>query len=294
MTTVRIGVITAFIVFIGSGAAHAQGGPKGAAPASDKEVARDLAERGFELLEQGDAEKAIVSFRMAERRVHSPVHQLFIARAETKLGRFVEAIETYESIATKKYPASAPRPFQDAQDEAKKELEALKERTPSVKILVSGAPPEQANVSMDGVALKREQIGVARRCNPGKHTIVASAPGAAEVEKTITLAEGMYVQTISLALEAEGVSIPAVVAFSLGGVGLVVGTATGIAYLGQTTSNPTLGAVSLAGFITGGVGIVTGTLVLALSSSDPGPQAKGRPSLYAGIGPSSIQLGGTF
>ena len=158
----------------------------------------------------------------------------------------------------------------------------------------SGAPPEQAKVSMDGVALKREQIGVARRCNPGKHTIVASAPGAAEVEKTITLAEGMYVQTISLALEAEGISIPAVVAFSLGGVGLVVGTATGIAYLGQTTSNPTLGAISLAGFITGGVGIVTGTLVFALSSSEPGPQAKGRPSLYAGIGPSSIQLGGTF
>jgi hypothetical protein len=294
MRTARIAVSVASIVLFGPSLAVAQ------QPATDKEVARDLAERGFELLEQGEAEKAIVSFRMAERRVHSPVHQLFIARAEVRLGRLVEALQTYEGIAVEKIPANAPKPFHDAQEDARKELEALKDRTPSVKIVLAGPAAAQARVTLDGAELKPSEVGVARRVNPGKHTIIVNAPDTAEIEKTLTLAEGAYVQTVELTLEPTGVSIPAVVAFSLGGVGLVVGTATGVAYLGQKTSSPALGAISLAGFITGGVGIVTGTLVVALSSSGssaspaPGAQAKGGPSLYAGVGPSSVFLSGAF
>ena len=272
-------------------------------PVGDKETARALAERGFELLEQGEPEKAIVSFNMAERRFHSPVHQLFIGRAETKLGRFVEAIHTYETLVAEKFPANAPKPFLDAQEEAKKELEALKARTPSIKIVIAGVPPAQAKVMIDEVILPPGEIGVVKRMNPGKHTIVATAPDAGEVEKTVTLAEGTAVHTVELSLETRGVSIPAVVAFSLGGVGLVVGAATGVAYIGKETSNQMLGAISLAGFITGGVGIVTGTLIIALSSSDgepappsasSAPRASRGPALYAGVGPSSIVLGGRF
>ncbi len=270
-------------------------------PVGDKETARALAERGFELLEQGEPEKAIVSFKMAERRFHSPVHQLFIGRAEAKLGRFVEAIHTYETLVAEKFPANAPKPFLDAQEEAKKELEALKARTPSIKIVIAGVPPAQAKVMIDEVVLPPGEVGVVKRMNPGKHTIVATAPDAGEVEKTVTLAEGTAVHTVELSLETRGVSIPAVVAFSLGGVGLVVGAATGVAYIGKETSNQMLGAISLAGFITGGVGIVTGTLVIALSSSDgepappsAAPRASRGPALYAGVGPSSIILGGRF
>jgi hypothetical protein len=268
-------------------------------PVGDKETARALAERGFELLEQGEPEKAIVSFKMAERRFHSPVHQLFIGRAETKLGRFVEAIHTYETLVAEKFPANAPKPFLDAQEEAKKELEALKARTPSIKVVIAGVPPAQAKVMIDEVILPPGEIGVVKRMNPGKHTIVATAPDAGEVEKTVTLAEGTAVHTVELSLETRGVSIPAVVAFSLGGVGLVVGAATGVAYIGKETSNQMLGAISLAGFITGGVGIVTGTLIIALSSSDgepasAAPRASRGPALYAGVGPSSIVLGGRF
>jgi hypothetical protein len=273
-------------------------GAQGAPSAGDKETARALAERGFELLEQGEAEKAIVSFKMAERRFHSPVHQLFLGRAEVKLGRFVEATRTFETVIAEKFPANAPKPFLDAQEEAKKELEALKARTPSIKVVVAGVPAAQAKVTIDGVVVPPGEIGVAKRMNPGKHTIVASAPDAGEIEKTITLAESTAVHTVELTLEPAGVSIPAVLAFSLGGVGLVVGTATGVAYLGKSTSNQTLGAISLAGFITGGVGIVTGTLIIAMSASGgeaapPSTRARA-PALYAGVGPGSIHLGGRF
>lgn len=273
-------------------------GAQGSAPnASDKETARDLAERGFELLEQGEAEKAIVSFRMADRRFHSPVHQLFIGRAEIKLGRFVEATSTFESVIAEKFPPNAPKPFLDAQEEAKKELEALKSRTPSIKVVIAGVPAAQVSVTIDGVALPPGEIGVARRINPGKHTIVASAPDAGEVEKVVTLAESAAVHTIELTLSPGGVSIPAVLAFSLGGVGLVVGAATGVAYIGKSTSNNTLGAISLAGFITGGVGIVTGTLIVTLGSSGGGeaaPKSARAPAFYAGVGPGSILFGGQF
>lgn len=291
MRTLWISVCCASIFLLSSGVAGAQGG----APPTDKETARGLAERGFELLEQGEAEKAIVSFRMAERRYHSPVHQLFIGKAETKLGRFVEAITTFEAVAAEKLPANAPKPFLDAQEEAKKELNALKERTPSIKINVTGVPPAQVKVTIDGVAVAPADIGVPKRINPGKHTIVASAPDASDVEKTVTLAENKQLHTVDLALEpGGGVNIPAVVAFSVGGVGLVVGAATGVAYIGKATSNQTLGAISLAGFITGGVGIVTGTLLVALSSSDSPPQTSRRPALYAGMGFGSVHVGGSF
>lgn len=282
------------LAFLAPSLAGAQGG---ASNAGDKETARDLAERGFELLEQGEAEKAIVSFRMAERRFHSPVHQLFIGRAEIKLGRFVEAAKTFESLIAESFPPNAPKPFLDAQEEAKKELESLKARTPSIKVVVTGVPAAQATVTIDGVALPPGDIGVARRVNPGKHTIVASAPDAGEIEKTVTLPESTAVHTVELTLSPAGVSVPAVLAFSLGGVGLVVGTATGVAYIGKSTSNNTLGAISLAGFITGGVGIVTGTLIIALGSSGGGeaaPKSSRAPALYVGAGPGSILFGGRF
>lgn len=264
--------------------------------AKDKEVARALAERGFELFEQGEAEKAIVSFRMAERRIHSPVHQLFIARAQTKLGRFVEALAVYEEIAREKVPAGSPKPFFEAQNDARSELESLRSRTPSIKIDIIGVSPAGAKVTIDGKPVKTEALGVPQRIDPGKHTIVASADGGSPVEKTLTLAEGSYVQTLQLTLQSGGVSVPAVIAFSLGGAGLIAGTATGVVYLGKTDPSPTLGVLSLVGFITGGVGIVTGTLLVTLGGpSDPGsPSAASRPTLRASVGLGSLSVGGTF
>jgi hypothetical protein len=316
MRFLRTCACVASLLCISPAAALAQDGaaPSGASDKSDKEVARALAERGFELLEQGEAEKAIVSFRMAERRIHSPAHLLFIARAEVKLGKFVEAIATYEALAAEKIPAGSPRPFQEAQNDGKAELEALRARTPSIKIIVLGVPASEAQVTIDGVPVKPELLGTAQRINPGKHIIVATAPDASAAEKTLTLAEGTYVQTLELSLQPSGVSAGAIVAFSLGGVGLVVGTATGVAYLGKTNASSTLGVVSLAGFVTGGVGIVTGTLLVALSGSDQAsasasasrstsrptsrsasrPASSPEPRVRVGVGLGSLVVSGVF
>lgn len=265
-----------------------------ATQADDKEAARSLAERGFELFEQGDAEKAIQSFMMAERRFHSPVHQLYIARAQVKLGKLVEAIQTYETILTEKLTDSSPKPFLDARLDAAKEAEALKGRTPAIKIILSGQSAQKAEIRLDGVLLSASQIGTPVRANPGNHTVVASISGIGEIRRPIQLNDAAYVQSVEIQVESSSVSIPMVTAFSLGGVGLVVGTATGVAYLGKETPNKALGAVSLAGLITGGIGLIAGTGLLISSSNNEVVDGRSRPSIYARIGPASFHLGGTF
>lgn len=260
----------------------------------DREVARSHAERGFELFEQGDAEKAIQSFQMAEQRVHSPVHQLYIARAQVKLGKFVEAIQTYETILNEKLSGDAPKPFADAHIDAAKEANALKERAPAIKVVLRGQPAEKAEIRLDGVVLSASQIGRPVRANPGKHSVVATIQGIGEIRRDIQLNDAAYVQSVEIQIESSGVSIPMVTAFSLGGVGLVVGTATGVAYLGKETPNKALGAVSLAGLITGGLGLITGTVLVVLNSNDEVVEGRARPSIYARIGPTSLHLGGSF
>lgn len=294
MRIVRSFARAAAIVALFSQPAFAQGDP-----GSDRDTARALAERGFELLEQNEPEKAIVSFRMAERRIHSPVHQLFIARAEVKLGKLADAIAVYESVVAEKIAAGSPKPFFDAQNDAKTELEALKVRTPSINITVSGAPKRDVKVTIDGAPIKPEALGAPLLINPGKHTIVASAPDASPVEKTLTLVEGSYVQALNIRLVPGGVPTSAIVAFSIGGAGLIAGTATGVAYLGKTNPNPTLGVISLVGIAAGGVGIVTGTLLAALGGSSeatpqPATTTASRSTLRVGIGPGSLSVGGSF
>lgn len=280
-----------FLVSIAAGEALAQASsPRGK---SDREVARTLAERGFDLLEQGDAESAIASFRMAEQRVHSPVHQLYIARAEVKLGRLLEAQKSYEGIVAEALPKGSPKPFVNAQAEARAELDALRPRIPSIKITVSGASHDEALVTLDGAPIEPGALGRPVPVNPGKHALRASFDGES-VEETVTVAEGHSVDAVDLAIPSS-FSVPAVVALSLGGAGLVVGTATGIAYLGETESNPALGVLSLASLITGGVGVVTGSVIIALGSSgSASASSASRPSIRASIAPGSLLVSASF
>lgn len=291
MRVSAIGLCAASLVCLSVSAASAQ--DTSAGMKSDREAARALAEQGFDLYEQGDAASAIASFRMAEQRVHSLVHQLYIARAEVKLGMLVEALRTYEGIVAEKLASDSPKPFLDAQADARKELDALRPRVPSIKISVRGASSAEAQVRIDGALIEPGLLGRPIPVNPGVHTLRATLDGES-VEEIISVAEGAVVNSVELALHAP-VSVPAVVAFSLGSVGLVVGTATGIAYLGASDSNPTLGVISLAGLITGGVGLATGTLVVALRSpGSASASTASQPRFHASIGPGSISVCGSF
>jgi hypothetical protein len=103
--------------------------------------------------------------------------------------------------------------------------------------------------------------------------------------------------------------VPAAIALSVGGAGLVVGTAAGVVTLQQAadikaqcprgvcptgekpkvaTANA-VSAVSTAGFVTAGIGAVVGTVLLVRRAQAAGPAVS-----TVVIGPSSLALRGSF
>src|SRR5262249_18271474 len=94
----------------------------GGVSAADREAARGLAGHGYELFEAGQYERALDLFRQAEARYHAPPHLVYIARAQVKLGKLIEAEATYQQIIDEKQAADAPTPFREALLNARSEI----------------------------------------------------------------------------------------------------------------------------------------------------------------------------
>jgi hypothetical protein len=296
--------------------------------AADRATARSLATEGYWALHDKRYAEAADRFGRADALVHAPTLTLDWARSLVGLGQFVEAQERYELIIREGVDSKAPPSWQRALSDAKSELAALRPRLSWVTINVAGGG--DAHVSIDGAAVSSAVIGIRRAINPGSHEFAATANGYLSSRQTITLAEG---QEASVALElqvdpnqkpAEPVldapqpvqvvvtqptrnRTPAYVAFGVGAAGIVVGSVTGVLWLGKRSSlkeacqptpddcDPaqqntldqfhTLGIISGTGFAVGAAGVATGiTLWLLENSSTPKP-ARGlvvRP--YVGVG----------
>jgi hypothetical protein len=178
---------------------------------AERAGARAAASEGAAAFEAGRWTETIDRFRRAEAIVHSPVHLLFIARAQIKLGQLVEAREALIKIANEALPSDAPAAFHEAKQEAEQELTANEARIPYVTVSVSGEGAESAAVTMDGEPVPPTLIGVPRPVNPGKHRFRARAEGMASEEQVVTLGEGDR-ETVVLTLhpsEDAGVTVPA-------------------------------------------------------------------------------------
>jgi hypothetical protein len=77
----------------------------------------------------------------------------------------------------------------DAQAEAEEEREALRARIPKVIVEIQGAPPQEVEVTINGVVVVRALYGVGRPSNPGTIEIVATW-GPRVVNGRVTLADG--------------------------------------------------------------------------------------------------------
>lgn len=152
--------------------------------------ARALADQGFALYDQGRYQEAVEAFLAAERKFHAPTVVLYRARAYGKLGWLLQARNSYEEIIHERLDPSAPPPYIEAQEQARKELAALQPRIPGLLIVVRGAPPEQVQVSVGRYPVPptgRERL---LPQNPGEHTITVSAQGHATQSRTVMLREG--------------------------------------------------------------------------------------------------------
>lgn len=223
---------------------------------ADRVTARALARDGYEAEKRGQYAIAADRFGRAEALVHAPTLLLGLARAETGLGKLVEAQDIYERIIREPLAPNAPPPFAKAVEDAKRERAELVPRIGWITLVVSGA--SSAQVSLDDAPVPAAVLNVRRACNPGEHYVKATAKGFAPAERTFIVSEGSE-QTIVLGLDALPPAAPAPLAVAAtpevpSGGGMSLQTKLGIGALG-------LGA---AGLVTGGA---AGIWVLARHSS---------------------------
>lgn len=240
--------------------------PARAQSAADRTTARELALEGQAAFDRGDFATAADRFERANALVHAPTLLLALARAQVKLGKLVQAYESYNQIIREGLSKDASKVFKEAHQDARNEVEPVRVRLAWVTISVSG--PQTPRVSIDGAAVPPAALGVRRAVNPGDHVARAEGDGYLPQEKPFSAAEGGSAE-LSFSLErapagateptppaagatapAQGPPAPVVsdagqpapkrtlayVALGVGATGLIVGSVTGIMALGKHSS----------------------------------------------------------
>jgi hypothetical protein len=156
-----------------------------------RNAARDLAGQGKASFERGDFEKARDLFHRAYTLVPVPSIAIFEARSLAALGRLVEAEEAYLRASRAPLDANAPDAFRTAVREAEAELQMLRPRIPKLTLALTGegAQHPELVVKIDGNEVPHALRGVEMPFDPGKHQLMAQAPGGERVQVQFVLAE---------------------------------------------------------------------------------------------------------
>jgi hypothetical protein len=173
------------------------------------------------------------------------------ARSLAKLGQLLAAMDIYEQTARVKLADDAPEAYVTAVQTARVEIEELRTRVPRLKLSVLGTTNgDGAQVTIDDKPTPAALLGVERPVDPGLHHFAVHVGGQTRAVRDLTVVEGQSYQ-IELdahpaqpstpapsALAAQGASTGpishktlAYVGFGVGGLGLAVGTYTGLVAL---------------------------------------------------------------
>lgn len=164
--------------------------PARAQSAADKATARALATSGIKLYRAGNYKDALDKLTRAEALYDAPIHLLYIARCQVKLGKVVEGAETYRKLGRVKLSSSAPKAFKDAQASGTEELTALEPTIPALRVEVQPSDVNDMDVVIDGEHLPAAVVGIDRPADPGKHTVRVTAPGFSPAETTVEVKLG--------------------------------------------------------------------------------------------------------
>ena len=329
-------------LFLALGLALATGSAMADPSAADKETARGLMQSGRAARDKGDLKGALKAFTAADAIMHVPTTGLEVAKAQAALGLLVEARDTALRVTRFPQAPNEPAPFKDARDAAAQLNDDVQARIPSLTVNVKGLPEGvSASVTIDDAPLPSEVIGQPRKLDPGHHVVVGKAGGAQD-KKEVDVAER---ESKDVALDLTGASAAATTTattptdtgtpeqppppqgrsgaskamifggFGLAGVGVIVGSITGVISMTKTSSvkqscvgnqcppadfndidtAKTMATVSTISFIAGGVGAVVG--VIGLFTGKPSaPAASGPESagVEPWIGVGSLGLKGRF
>lgn len=177
-----------------------------AATPEETAAARSMAEQGLQAFNEERYQDAADLFERAESLVHSPIHLLYQARANVKVGQLVKAQEAYIRIIREKFRDDAPASFKSAQESARAEVEEIKPRLAKLTVKVSGVK-QGAALTVDGDPVPAVLIGVPMPMDPGEHKLEVSAEGYAPKSATVKLTEGQ-VEAVELVLEPAAGGVP--------------------------------------------------------------------------------------
>ena len=309
-------------------------------------ASREAGREGLEAFDAGDYETAAAKLGAAYSAVQVPTLGLWLARALVKTGHLVEAAERYREVTNLTIQAGQNQDTQrEAQADARKELRELQPRIPQLSLRVEGANAADVEVTVDGVVVPSTLLNkLPRPTNPGE-AVVQGTLGDQVVTEQVTLAEGAS-QTVVLSFgpghsRGAGASprttstpaadtgvegkqgstqrIAGIASLAAGGVGLVLGSATGLVAMGKkrdleddgcsdthcrpdqqsdVDSYNSMRHLSTAGFIIGGLGAAAGvTLLLTAPKSETarsGAEQTAAGRLVVWVGPGSAGLAGRF
>lgn len=251
----------ALALALSGGSALAQ--PKKAELEAAKKEAIAIADKGVEAFRGEKYQDAIDAFSKADQRFHVPKFVLYVARAQVKLGKMLEAKATYQTIADEKLAQYAPDEFFAAQADAKKELVELENRIPTVRIEVNGVPAGQAaSVTLDGVVLAATDLARSLPRNPGAHVIVVTLPGRPLVTRNVNLREGGS-ESVILEMGVAATPAPTVsatVAPTAAPQPSVTASPTATIFAGPDKPSTGVPGLTIAAYAVGGAGLIAGAV----------------------------------
>ena len=215
--------------------------------AADAPTALDELTTGWALKQAGRCPEAIPHFLASYRAGPKPKALLNLADCEAQVGELVSA----RGHAAEGRDLARQENDAELAGVASEQLAAVDKRMPRLNVRLAPGAPTGSVAVRDGAVLSGAQLGAPVPLNPGLHHVVVTAPGRAQREFNVTLAEGAGAEVEVqpgplLAVNASsgereqghgpnenaGPSTREILtygAFGLGAAAVVVGVATGIA-----------------------------------------------------------------
>jgi hypothetical protein len=292
-------------------------------PADQKgrDEAQDLGERGVEAYANGDWEQSRHLFHRAYQLVPAPTLAIREADALVKLGRLVEARETYSRVSQSRVDDESPAAFRLAVKRAAVELRNLDPLVPRLTVTLHPDDLATARVLVDGKVMDVAEYGRAQRIDPGKHHVeVFDGTGRLVFERSVELAKGDHEAVVAVLEEPPNLPRSSTqqtigwTSLAVGGAGAAIGITTGLlaaqhrgnleeqctndvcppSAQGDLDAYRSLRSASFVGYGVGLAGLGLGaTLLLTSGVEDAGAKSESA-GIRPWIGPRSAGLGGRF
>lgn len=302
--------------------------------AANTATARALGIEGVTLADAGKCREAIEKLERAEQLRHAPTTATRLGECEIEVGRLVAGTERLQRVVREPLGPNAHPAFVAAVARAQKSLDAALPRIPAVRISVVAPRGAAIALAIDGEPTPVAVLDTNRRIDPGSHRIEVRAPGYLPASAAVSLDEG-ETKDVSLELSVDPHAapiagrpsgadarrdasrpskVPAILAYSVGAVGLAVGIGAGAVTArkasdlesscdpnrvcaagraSEITDAKTWATVSTIGFATAGAGLVAGTVLLLMSPGKSAPPKTGT-RVTPSVGVMSVGLDGVF